>query len=91
MITIKDIESVLALFTEDEKENMMILGSTVYVNFPSSWEASEKADWIANTLGESSAVYSYEWNDIGIGNYVVKCKHLDFRLSFGFKLKGEMK
>ena len=91
MITIKDIDSVLALFTEEEKENMMVIGSTVYVNFPSSVEASEKAYWIVDVLAENSRLDYYKWEDIQIGAYSIKSEHLDFWLSFGFKLKGETK
>ena len=91
MITIKDIESVLALFTEEEKENMAVVGNTVYVNFSSELEASEKAYWIVDVLNFNSMVQLSEWEDIGIGIYTVKSKSLDFRLSFGFELKGETK
>ena len=91
MITIKDIESVLALFTEEEKENMMVLGNTVYVNFSNDFDASDKADWIVGILGEGSQIDYYEWEDIRIGAYKVKSENLDFWLSFGFALKGEIK
>ena len=91
MITIKDIESVLALFTEEEKENLMVVGNTVYVNFPSSVKASEKAYWIKDVLKGNSRVDYYKWGDIQIGAYSVRSEHLDFWLSFGFELKGEIK